>query len=172
MTARHLEEEAWALIVAARATADPRRRRLLIADAYELIKAARELRDRVPSSTEPPREGYRLLFTRTDGATLWIDLKGMSRADALWAADALASACTEEFEAFELWQGTRLLFGAETRFSYFSLKTGIEVTLASQRAVMETEEALLQSHRALSRSRKLLAVTQELRQSLAAAIEN
>jgi hypothetical protein len=166
MTTKQLEDEAWSLIVAARATIHLKRRRFLIAEAYELIKAARAVKEGEPSATEPPQGTYRLLFSRADRAILWIDLNSMSRADALWAADALASACVEEFEAFELWQGTRLLFGDETRLSRFSLETGIEVTLASQRSVLETEETLLRTHRALSRSRKLLARTRELRQAL------
>ena len=171
MTAKKLEDEAWRLIEAAKFAADPGRRRMLIQDAFELIKKARALRDRDPGladGLDDAPEGYRLWFSRFDGATLWIDLRVESRPDALWATDALAAACSEQYEDFELWQGSRYLFGGETRHSRFSLNTGIEVTLASQQSVLETEEALLKSHQGLARSATLLRATQLLRSILTA----
>ena len=171
MTAKKLEDEAWRLIEAAKFAAEPSRRRMLIQDAFELIKKARALRDRDPEladSVDDAPGGYRLWFCRFDGATLWIDLRVENRPDALWATDALAAACSEQYEDFELWQGSRYLFGGETRHSRFSLNTGIEVTLASQQSVLETEEALLRSHQTLARSAKLLRATQLLRSILTA----
>lgn len=170
MLAKKLEDEAWRLIEAARFAESARRRQLLIDEAFELIKRAKELREREPAETESPtpaHQGYRLWFSREDGATLWIDLRIPNRADALWAADALAAACAEQYEEFELWQGPVYLFGAPTRYSYFSLQTAIGVTRESQQSVLDTEEALLESHQSLARSRKLLAVTAQLRERLA-----
>src|SRR5215469_5528450 len=171
MTAKKLEDEAWRLIEAAKFAVEPSRRRMLIQDAFELIKKARALRDRNPGladGVDDAPEGYRLWFSRFDGATLWIDLRVENRPDALWATDALAAACSEQYEDFELWQGSRYLFGGETRHSRFSMNTGIEVTLASQQSVLETEEALLRSHQTLARSAKLLRATQLLRSILTA----
>jgi hypothetical protein len=170
MMAKKLEDEAWRLIEAARFADGAGRRRLLIDEAFDLIKRAKELRELDAAEAEslaPALEGYKLWFTRGDGATLWIDLNISSRADALWAADALAAACAEQYEEFELWQGPVYLFGASTRYSQFSLQTAVEVSRQSQQSVLETEEALLESHNSLARSRKLLAATAQLRQQLA-----
>ena len=168
MSVKDLERDMWRLIEAARATVNPDRRRLLISEAFELMKEAKRLRNSTATADRSPGT-YRLWFSQQDGGTLWADLAVTSLADALWAADALSAACADAYDEFELWQGTRYLLGGETRLSCFSLSTGVEVALASQRSVLDTEDTLLQSHRALARSGKLLAATERLRQQLASS---
>jgi hypothetical protein len=170
MTPKDLEDEAWSIIETARMSVDSARRQLLIDEAYELLKKARLLRDLDPAFVKQARqeaEDYRLWLTHIEGATLWIDLKVKSRPDAFWAAEALAAACAEQFDGYELWHGSRFLLGGETGHCRFSLKTGFEVSLASQLTVLETEAILKECHRVLARSRKLLAATEALRRQLA-----
>jgi len=159
----------WQLIDATKGTTDPRQRRLLIDEAYELMRRARQMRHGDAAAEEkrfPQQQPYRLWLSSITGKTLWIDLKTESRADALWAADGLAAVCADEYDEFELWQGPTVLLNAETKDSRFSLKTDFEVSLTSQQSVLETEDALLRSHIALARSRKLLDASAELRDAV------
>jgi hypothetical protein len=161
--------ELWQLIDAAKGATDPKQRRLLIDEAYELMRRARQMRHgNAEEKLSPQQESYRLWLSSNTGKTLWIDLKTESRADALWAADGLAAVCADEYDEFELWQGSTVLLNAETKVSCFSLKTGFEVSLTSQQSVLETEDALLRSHTALARSRKLLDASAELRDAVTA----
>ena len=158
MPGRNLTE-LWQLIDAAKSTTDPKQRRLLIDEAYELMRRVRQMRHGDASAEEklsPKQEPDRLRLSSITGKTLWIDLKTKTRADALWAADGLAAVCADEYDEFELWQGPTVLLNTATKDSRFSLKIGFEVSLTSQQSVLETEDALLRSHIALARSRKLL----------------
>jgi hypothetical protein len=163
MATKSLGRDIWRLIEAARGTVNAQRRRVLISEAFELMQDARDGRDH-----DGP-EAYRLWFGRADGNTLWIEFDVGDPADAFWAADALAAVVSNQYEEYELWRSGRFLFGGLTRDCRFSLDTGIQVTLASQRSVLETEDALLRSHRALARSNRLLAATESLRRKLSSA---
>jgi hypothetical protein len=154
--------ELWQLIDAVKGTTNLKRRRLLIDEAYELLRRARQMQHDNDEAEEP----YRLWLSSITGKTLWIDLKTETRADALWAADGLAAVCADEYDEFELWHGSTVLLNAETKDSCFSLKTGFEVSLTSQQSVLETEDALLRSHIALAHSRKLLDASAELRDAV------
>ena len=163
MAAKSLGRDIWRLIEMARGTVNPQRRRMLISEAFELMQDARDSRDLAGP------EAYRLWFSRADGNTLWVEFDVGDPADAFWAADALAAVLSNQYEEYELWRRGRLLFGGLTQDCRFSLDTGIEVTLASQRSVLETEDALLRSHRALARSNRLLEATETLRRRLSSA---
>jgi hypothetical protein len=102
----------------------------------------------------------------SDGITLWVYLQAESRADAMWTAYALGSACSDYFEDFDLWDGTNHLLSAETKLSSFFSDSAEEVAAASQQSLLETEETLLHSEVAVARSRKLLEATAALRDRL------
>lgn len=167
MSIDELHDKAWRLISAAKIARRPERRRMLMSEAFKLIREARALAKQMPGEAQAvQRHPYRVWFSRSDGATLWVDLNIESRADALWAADALAAACSEEYQEFGLWHGPTCLFTADTRYSHFSAETAAEVTLASQRSVLEAEDILRSTNKSLARSRKLLETTAEMRKSV------
>jgi hypothetical protein len=167
MSIDELHNKAWRLISAAKVASRPERRRMLMSEAFDLIREAKAIAVLAQSENKAaPRHPYRVWFSRPDGATLWVELEIESRADALWAADALAAACSEEYQEFGLWHGPTCLFTADTRYSHFSPQSAVEVTLASQRAVLEAEELLQSSNTVLARSRKLLEATADMRKSL------
>jgi hypothetical protein len=101
-----------------------------------------------------------------DGTTLWIYLAVESRADAVWAARALAKACSDHYEDFDLWDGSSHIAGSETKRLAHLVDTAEEVTIASQQSVLDAEDALLRSELVIARSRKLLEATEELRYRL------
>jgi hypothetical protein len=166
MSIDELHNRAWRLISAAKLASRPERRRMLMSEAFDLIRAAKAMAAQEGENLTLRRHPYRVWLSRSDGATLWVDLDIESRADALWAADALAAACAEEYQEFGLWHGPTCLFTADTRYSHFSPQSAIEVTLASQQAVLDAEELLQSSNAVLARSRKLLEVMAEMRKSL------
>jgi hypothetical protein len=97
MTAKDLERKAWRLIYKAKVTSDRNHRRLLMQEAFDLVKRAGALRqEEIGESDTPPfADGYQLRLSNGEGSTLWIDLDVESRVDAAWAAYALATACAE-----------------------------------------------------------------------------
>ena len=101
-----------------------------------------------------------------DGATLWVYLPVESRADAMWAAYSLRSACSDCFDDFDLWDGMNHLLSASTKPSRFFSDSAEEVAAATQQALIEAEEAILQSKIGLARSRRLLQATDALRDRL------
>src|SRR5262249_48252783 len=111
-------------------------------------------------------EGYWMRLTESNGAAHWICLDVESRADAIWAAHALASACSDKCEDFDLWDGESYVVGNETKEIFHLTDTAEEVTLASQQSVLDTEEAILRGKTTLARSRKLLDATEGLRNRL------
>ena len=166
MTAKELERKAWRLIYEARVTSDRNRRRLLMQEAFDLVKRVGSLRklETGESDVAPFAEGYQLRLSNGEGGTLWIDLDVESRVEAAWAAYALAAACAEEYEDFDLWDGSTQLSGREILSVFADNPEG--VSAAAQQAVLDREEVLLQSHAKLARSRTLLEETALLRRQL------
>jgi hypothetical protein len=166
MTAKELESKAWRLIYQARVTSDRNRRRLLMQEAFDLVKRVGALRHLEAGENDiaPFAEGYQLRLSNGEGSTLWIDLDVESRVEAAWAAYALATACAEEYEDFDLWDGATQLPGREILSIFADSAEG--VSTATQQAVLDQEERLLRSHAKLAGSRTLLEQTALLRKQL------
>ena len=166
ITARELERNAWRSIYTARAASDRNRRRLLMQEAFDLVKRAGILRQLESGETHiaPFAEGYQLRLSNGEGGTLWINLDVESRVEAAWAASALATACAEEYEDFNLWDGSTQLPGREILSIFADSSEG--VAAGTQQAVLDLEEMLLRTHEKLARSRTLLKATALLRRQL------
>ena len=85
----------------------------------------------------------------------------------MWVARALAGACSNYFEEYDLWDGTNHLLNADTKLSNFFSDSAVEVSAASQQSLLNTEEALLHSNVAVARSHRLLEATLALQNRLA-----
>ena len=166
ITARELERKAWRSIYTARAASDRNRRRLLMQEAFDLVKRAGTLRQLETGETDiaPFAEGYQLRLSNGEGSTLWINLDVESRVEAAWAASALATACAEEYEDFNLWDGSIQLPGREILSIFADGSEGFSAV--TQQAVLDLEEMLLRTHEKLARSRTLLKATALLRRQL------
>ena len=95
---RELREKAWSLIYEARDSKDPKRRRALIGQAFELLQQAgpqSQGKREEETKQRPKLEYYRICFLRNDRITLWVDLNVDNKADATWVAAALWDACAE-----------------------------------------------------------------------------
>jgi len=172
MTTKELESKAWQLIGMAKVAGDKARRRVLMQEAFDLLTRASSLRQLDLDSEEvngDREQGYRMRLSNWDGATLWVYLHAESRADAMWVANALASACSGYFEDYDLWDGRNHLLNADTTLSSFfsDSAVAVEVSTASQRSLLDTEEAILHSKVSVARSRRLLDATAALRNRLA-----
>jgi hypothetical protein len=172
MSPEGLEAQASGLLAAAKLTTSPARRQMLVSMALELTKRATQLRAGEPeadAANEGPlfTEGYRLWLDGSSDESLWINLSSISKPAALWATDAVAAACADCYHTFELWEQMKLIYMGETKRSVFSLKPAAEVDLASQQIVLDIEKDLCASQLAVARSKKLLALTERLRQHLA-----
>jgi len=173
MTVTELESKAWGLIAIAKVTANKIRQKVLMQEAFDLIARANALRQLDLDSEElngdpsTGKQGYRMRLSNWDGATLWLYLHAESRADAMWAANTLAGACSDCFEDYDLWDGTNHLLSAETKLSFFFFPDSAEeVAAASQQSLLHSEETLLRGHVSVARSRKLLEATAALRDRL------
>jgi hypothetical protein len=174
MTAKELESKAWRLITLAKVAVNKTRRKVLIQEAFDLITRASALRQLDLNSEELNghssigEQSYRMRLSSWDGATLWLYLYAESRADAMWAANTLAGACSDCFEDYDLWDGTNHLLSAGTKLSsFFFPESAEEVSTASQQSLLDREETLLRSHVSVAHSRKLLEATAALRNRLA-----
>lgn len=172
MKTAEIESKAWQLIDLARTAISKARRRLLMQEAFDLLTRAGALRqldieDEASIGAPLPEEGYRMRLCERDGLAFSIHLQAGNRADAIWAAWALAEACADCFEEFDLWDGAKHVLRSETMTSQFLTDSAEEVSAATQQSLLETEEALLRSHVAVARSRRLLAATAALRKRLA-----
>src|SRR5215472_16358397 len=152
MTAKELESKAWGLIGMAKIASDKTRRKVLMQEAFDLITRASALRQLDPDSEElnggssVEENGYRMRLANWDGATLWVYLQVESRADAMWAANALGVACSDCFEEYDLWDGTTLLLSAETKLSsFFFSDSAEEDAITSQYSLLDTMEVLVRS---------------------------
>ena len=173
MTAMELESKAWQLIGMAKVSSDQARRKVLMQEAYDLLSRAGALRrsdlasEELNGGSSFGEQGYRMRLSNWDGGTLWVYLRAESRADAMWVANALASACSGYFEDYDLWDGKNHLLNADTSLSAFFSNSAVEVSTASQRSLLDTEEAILYSKVSVARSRRLLEATAALRNRLA-----
>lgn len=162
-------EKAWRLIGMAKVAVNKTRRKLLMQEAFDLLTRASALRQLEPDSEamngrEIGEQAYRMRLSNGDGATLWVFLQAESRADAIWTAKALAEACSDLFEDYDLWDGASHL--RDPGQSLFFCDSAEEVAAASQHSLLDVEETLLHSHAALAQSRRLLEATATLRDRL------
>lgn len=166
MTREEMESTAWRLLECAKAAIDKERRRVLMQEAFELVRRAGLIREPASWQTQhrPPSAGYQLRLSNGLGATLWIDLRAQGRIDAIWAAYALAIACSDEYDEFDLWCGVDRVAGASMPWSL--PKSVDQIAEATQREVLEREELLQQSHPRLAHSRKLAEEAALLRSRL------
>jgi len=148
------------LIEAARGSVNPDGRRMLISEAFELVNEARWSKEGHPQAAEQKsREPvYNLKLESEGNPPLSLSLDAWSGADALWAVDIIAVACSDESDEFGLWEGATYLHGGTTRCCWCEA-TSLDIALATQRLVLEHEELLLHSRSALATSRKLLEDT-------------
>ena len=173
MTTKELESKAWRLIGLAMVAGDKTRRKALMQEAFDLLTRASALRqldldsEELNGDSSIGEQGYRMRLSNWDGVTLYLHAE--SRADAMWVANALASACSGYFEDYDLWDGRNHLLNADaTLSSFFSdSAVAVEVSTASQRSLLDTEEAILHSKVSVARSRRLLEATAALRNRLA-----
>src|SRR5690348_9097859 len=120
MKTAELESKAWGLIDLAKSAISKARRKLLMQEAFDLLVRASTLRqldvddEALTGIALLEEQGYRMRLCEQDGAALWVYLQAENRADALWAAGALAEACADCFEEFDLWDGPRHLLRSET----------------------------------------------------------
>jgi hypothetical protein len=166
---KELRKKALRLINEARPSMHPKRRQMLIAEAFELLQQADSLSrctsgESIEARLEPER--YRICFLWNDRIALWIDLDVDSKADAVWVASSLQEACADEYGAFELWLGLACILGNEGDLGWNPLASSADISAATQRRLLETEEALLNSRQAIARSSKLLAATEQLRREV------
>src|SRR5215469_8528123 len=100
MTATELESKAWRLIAMAKVATNKTRRKVLMQEAYNLLARASALRqldldsEQLSRGSSTGEQGYRMRLSNWDGTTLRVYLQAESRADAMWAAHALAGACS------------------------------------------------------------------------------
>jgi hypothetical protein len=97
VSADQLREKASRLIEAAKTSMNPTRRRLLMDEAFELIRKSKRSRDREPAiirRASPPSQGFHMSLYGGGGTTLELELKVSGKADAFWAAATLAHACS------------------------------------------------------------------------------
>ncbi len=168
---KELRKKAMRLINEARPSTDPTRRHMLVAEAFELLQQADSILRRASAEANEARlrpERYRICFLQSDRISLWIDLDVDSKADAVWVAAALREACSDEDGDFELWRGLVCMVSNEADRGWNPLASSADISAATQRRLLETEEALLNSRQAVARSGKLLAATARLREEMAA----
>ena len=172
MTAKELESKAWRVIAMAKVAVNKTRRKVLMQEAHDLLKRAGALRqvemqdEEMNGGFSTGEQAYRMRLSNDDGTTLWVYLQAESRPDAIWAASALARACSDHYEDFDLWDGSAHVTGAQTKEPSFLSDTAEEVAAASQQSLLETEEAILRSEISLAASRQLLDATAALRTRL------
>ena len=136
MTAKELEDKAWRLITSAKMAVNDMRRKLLMKEAFELLARASVLRKSEYENEEAEtgfslgEQAYRMRLSNWDGAILWIYLPVESRADSIWAAYALWSACSDCFDDFDLWDGVSHLLGVDDKLSRFFSDSAEEVAVA------------------------------------------
>lgn len=163
-------QRAWRLIYAAKKTTNPTLRRMLMAEAFELAQQSE-----IPPEAQSPgasarllgAKPYRVCFRRDDRVAFWIDLEAESMTEAAWIVAQLRPICAHEHPEIELWRGGDCILGNDPTQPLASLEGSAGVSAASQRRLLETEEAPLNSRQAIAQSRKLLAATARLRLALA-----
>src|SRR5262245_1947153 len=144
--AEEMESTASRLMECAKAALDQGRRRSLFRQAFELVQRAALAREAAmwEAGQPPALADYQLRLGDGDGATLWIDLHIEGRVDAIWAAYALAIACSEEYGEFDLWCGNDRIAGASIPWTL--PETAGQIAEATERQVLERQELLHRSH--------------------------
>src|SRR5215472_5825042 len=105
MTSEETYAKALRMMELAKSTMNPSRRRTIMDDAFALIREAKRLRQKEPAKANgvgAPR--YRVWFHGPLGY-LYFDLPMTRRSDALWAAEALAAALSDDYDRYALWNG-------------------------------------------------------------------
>ena len=171
MRARELEGKAWQLILGAKSCVNKHRRKVLMQEAFDLLRRASALRQ-VEDGGEPPtcmglQEIPYKMRLNNGGSALWVFLDAESRADAAWEAYTLARAVSDYFEDFDLWEGTDHLISASTSDVQFVGLTSDGICLKSQQSLLDREEAIINSKARVARSKKLLQATTRLRSQIA-----
>jgi len=147
----------------AKSTMNPYRRGTIMDDALALIREARRLRQKEPAKADDGgAQNYRVWFHGPLGY-LYFDLPMTRRSDALWAAEALAAALSDDYDRYALWNGQTQLFNGPTLHAAFSCRTAVAVSQASQKIVLDAEELALANHEILSESQRLLDITARMR---------
>jgi hypothetical protein len=133
---------------------------MLISETFEVVNEAGRSKEGHPQAAEQKsrKPVYNLKLESEDSPPLSLSLEAWSKADAVWAPDVIAVACSDEYDEFGLWEGTTYLYGGTTGCCRSeSERTALDIPVAIQRLVLEREELLLHSRRALGRNRKLLS---------------
>ena len=162
MNSDEIYAEALKLFARAKATLDPLQQHVLRDDAHKLITEAKELRRKEPARTGKAEPRYRVWFVGERGF-LYFDLPTLPRVDALWAAEALAAALSEEFDSYTLWDRQTQVLHGMTGQAVLTGDTAVAVSAASQRIVLEAEELAVEHSKVLARSRRLLEATAAMR---------
>jgi hypothetical protein len=135
-------------------------------DRIALQLQAAEAAAPVQGNGERTVESYRLYFIEAGHFAATHDFEAETDVAALAVAYALQEACSDFYNHFELWQGSRVIARSADRRGPKRLPHLAEITAQMQERVLQTEEILLQSREAIAGSRKLLASTAELRAEL------
>jgi hypothetical protein len=112
-------------------------------------------------------ESYRLYFVESGHFAAAHDFEAETDVTALAVAYALQEACSDFYEHFELWQGSRIIARSADRRGPKRLPHLDEITAQMQERVLQTEETLLESRQAIAASRKLLMSAARLRDEIA-----
>src|SRR5215469_10644072 len=167
MSSEETYARALRIMELAKSTTNPPRRRMLMDNAFALIREAKCQRQKEPARLEAENQPkYRVWFRGAIGY-LYFDLPMARRSDAIWAAETLAAALSQDYDRYALWSGQTQLFNSPTSQAVFSCRTSVEVTQASQKIVLDAEELALANHQILAQSRQLLATTDRMRRIVA-----
>jgi len=154
MNSEDLYTKALRLIELAKATTNPSQHRQIIEDAFELIRRAKKMRRQEPPKTDgEPKPRYRVWFHGEYGF-LYLDLPLTRRADALWAAEALAWALSEDYGSYALWDGQTQLLHSRTGLAVLTNRAAVMVSSEGQQIVLDALELTAADHNILSRSQR------------------
>jgi hypothetical protein len=112
-------------------------------------------------------ESYRLYFVEAGHFAAVHDFEAETDVAALAVAYAIQEACSDLYEHFELWQGSRIIARSADRRGPKRLPHLDDITAQMQDRVLQTEQALLESRQAIAASRRLLTATMRLRDEIA-----
>jgi hypothetical protein len=169
MSSEEVYKKALRLIELAKATTNSSRRHEIIEDAFELIRLAKKMRRREPHKTDSePRPRYRVWFHGEFGF-LYLDLPLARRADALWAAEALAWALSEDYGSYALWDGQTQLLHSRTSLAVLTNRTAVRVSRQSHQVVLDALELTATNHKMLARSERFREAMAQIRRIVAEA---
>lgn len=107
---------------------------------------------------------YRVFFRNGSGGRIEgrDDFMAADDQEAMVLARLIFEACSDACSEFELWDGTRLVGGPQSRPSPLQLSTAA-VNEEMQRSLIEREEAIQSSEWAIGKSRRLLGTVEHLK---------